>query len=269
MVRMRNQWVPIDPRVWNSDMDVTINIALGQGTTDEKMQLMALVAQKQEQILQTMGPNNPLVTLPQYSNTLTKMLELAGHKDTSGFFNKLPKDFQLPPAPPPVDPNAQAAQLLAQVEREKAQAKLQVDSAKLQFEQQASAAKLQAETQIQAAKLQLDRDKMEAEFARKQLELEMQAAKIQAELQLKEAESVLKQLSALRGNQQNDEEKANAYAEQEAGETRQEGMLAQAIQAIGGLIAQTQAQTAQALTAPKMVIRDQTGKVVGVKPMEQ
>lgn len=247
MVRMRNQWVPIDPRVWNSDMDVSINIALGQGTTDEKIQTLAMVAQKQEQILAQMGPNNPLVTLAQYSNTLTKMLELAGHKDTSGFFNKLPKDFQLPPPPPPpVDPNSQAAQLLAQVEREKSQAKLQIDTAKLQFEQQAAASKqqfdtaqLQADTQLAAAKLQLDRDKMEADFARQRLELEVQKAKTAAELRLKEADAVLKQLTTLKGLQR-DEEEAYAQTGQIADQARQEGMLVGAIQSMNALIAENQ-----------------------------
>ena len=32
MVRLTNEFVPIDPRVWNSNMDVTINIALGKGS---------------------------------------------------------------------------------------------------------------------------------------------------------------------------------------------------------------------------------------------
>jgi hypothetical protein len=32
MVRLRNEFVPIDPRVWNANMDVSINVALGRGT---------------------------------------------------------------------------------------------------------------------------------------------------------------------------------------------------------------------------------------------
>ncbi len=33
MVRMRNEWVQIDPRFWDVGMDANINIALGNGDT--------------------------------------------------------------------------------------------------------------------------------------------------------------------------------------------------------------------------------------------
>ncbi len=256
LIRLRNEWVQVDPRSWNAQMDVTINVALGTGTNAEKFNVLAGIAQKQEQILQTLGPNNPIVTLAQYSNTIAKMVELGGFKNTGAFVTKLPGNFQLPPPQPQADPQAQVAEMLAQVEREKAQMKMQVDQAKLE-----------ADMQVKAAKLQLDREQMQADFARKQLELEMQAAKMQAELQMKEAQLVLQQLTSVQNGGQNEISNANEEAKQEANEARQEGLLAQAIQALGMMIAQTQAQTNQALTAPKTVIRDQSGRVVGVQTM--
>ena len=57
------------------------------------------------------------------------------------------------------DPNTRAAEILAQVEREKAQLRQQTEMAKLELEKQ----------------------QMELDNARKQLELQMQAFKIQAE----------------------------------------------------------------------------------------
>lgn len=254
MIRLRNEFVQIDPRSWNADMDVTIDVALGTGTNAEKFNILAGITQKQELILQTLGPSNPIVSLAQYSNALAKMVELAGFKNTQAYVTKLPEDFQMPPAPPQVDPQAQAAELLAQVEREKSQARLQVDTAKLQ-----------AESQLKAAQLQLDRDKMEADFARKQLELEMQSAKLQAEIQIKEAETVLKQLTHVRGVQNEENAKANEEALSNAGQERQEGMLAQAVAALGQLIVQSQQQTARAMAAPKMIIRDEQGRVAGVQ----
>lgn len=257
--RLRNEWVTIDPRYWSSSMDVSISVGLGGGTQNEKFNVLAGLAQKQELILQSLGPQNPLVSLSQYSNTLSKMVELAGFRNAQQFVTQLPADFQMPEQPPQPDPQAQAAEMLAQVEREKAQMKLQVDSAKHQ-----------ADMQIAAAKLDLERQKMQAEMARKQLELEMQEQKILAELRMKEAEIVLKQLTGMKGQQdavrQSNEE---GYAEEEAdaSEAQKEGMMAQAIAMLGQLIQQGNQGVTAAMRQPKQVIRDQTGRVVGVAPM--
>ena len=78
VVRLRNQWVPIDPRSWNANMDVEVDVALGSGTEEQKIAVLTSIAQKQEQIMQTMGPQNPLVSPQQYRNTLVKLVEASG-----------------------------------------------------------------------------------------------------------------------------------------------------------------------------------------------
>jgi len=98
MVRMRNEWVSIDPRFWDVSMDANINIALGNGDTNEKLQALMMIMSKQEQILQQLGPQNPLVTPQQFSNTLRKIVELSGFKDATSFFQNIPADYQ-PPTP--------------------------------------------------------------------------------------------------------------------------------------------------------------------------
>jgi hypothetical protein len=55
MVRLRNQWVQIDPRVWDAGMDVNVNIGLGNGDLGERMQGLTMIAGKQEQIMQQFG----------------------------------------------------------------------------------------------------------------------------------------------------------------------------------------------------------------------
>ena len=68
--------------------------------------------------MQTMGPQNPLVSLQQYSNTLTRMIELAGFKDANAFINT-----EVPPMPPqqPEQQKPDPAEMLAQAEAMKAQ----------------------------------------------------------------------------------------------------------------------------------------------------
>jgi hypothetical protein len=132
MVRMRNEWVAIDPRHWDSGMDASINIALGNGDTNERMQALMMILAKQEQILQQLGPTNPLVTPQQFSNTLRKIVELSGFKDSSSYFQQIPADY-VPPAPPQ---KPSAEELLAQVQAESIRADIQKKAAELELKRQ-------------------------------------------------------------------------------------------------------------------------------------
>ena len=133
MVRMRNEWVQIDPRFWDASMDANINIALGNGDTNEKLQALMMILSKQEQILNQLGPTNPLVTPQQLSNTLRKVVELSGFKDTTSYFQQIPADYQ-PPAPPQPKPSPE--EILAKVQAESIQADIQKKAAELELKRQ-------------------------------------------------------------------------------------------------------------------------------------
>jgi hypothetical protein len=132
MVRMRNEWVQIDPRFWDVSMDANINIALGNGDTNEKLQALMMIMQKQEQILQQLGPTNPLVTPQQFSNTLRKIVELSGFKDSTSFFQNIPADYQ----PPTPTPKPSPEEVLAQVQAESIKADIQKKAAELELKRQ-------------------------------------------------------------------------------------------------------------------------------------
>lgn len=133
MVSLRNTFVPIDPRSWDSKMDVTVNVGVGDGTIEDRINILNQVATRQEMIITQQGPSNPVVTIPQYTNTLTKMLQLGGIKDSQNYFNQLPADFQLPepPAPKPTP-----EEILAQVQAQSIQADIQKKSAELQLDRE-------------------------------------------------------------------------------------------------------------------------------------
>ena len=132
MVRMRNEWVQIDPRFWDVGMDANINIALGNGDTNEKLQALMMIMSKQEQILQQLGPTNPLVTPQQFSNTLRKIVELSGFKDSTSFFQNIPADY-VPPAP---QQKPSPEEVLAQVQAESIKADIQKKAAELELKRQ-------------------------------------------------------------------------------------------------------------------------------------
>jgi len=118
MMRLNNEFIPVDPRYWDADKDMVINVGISKNSDEEKFQVLSALSQKQEQIMQTLGPNNPLVNLQQYANTLTKMIEMAGFKDATTFINT-----EVPPMPPqpPAEEKPDPAAMLAQAEAMKAQ----------------------------------------------------------------------------------------------------------------------------------------------------
>ncbi len=158
MVRLSNEFIPIDPRTWNSNMDVSINVALGRGTDTERMMMLRQIGEMQKEAMATMGPVNPLTDMQKLSNTLKAMTELAGFKDVSQFWSD-PSQFQAPPQEDKPDINEQLIQVQIQ--------------------------QIQADIQKKAAELQLGREKMFIEDDRKRDELEAELYVKAEELQAK------------------------------------------------------------------------------------
>jgi hypothetical protein len=194
VVRMRGKYVTFDPRTWANEYDITINVGLGSGDREQKLAMLQMILSKQEQIIQQYGPSNPLVSIGQYRNTLAKFIESAGFKDANEFMNEITPEQNAAlsqPQPPSPDAQAQVAEMLAQVEREKTQAKSQID----------------------AAKLDLEKQTLEAEYTRKGIEMQMKNQKDSAELRIKEAELAVKQLQAVLAMDLADEDTKNKQTE--------------------------------------------------------
>ncbi len=194
IVRMRGKYAEFDPRTWANEYDVSVNVGLGSGDREQKLAMLQMILSKQEQIIQQYGPANPLVSVGQYRNTLAKFIEAAGFKDSTEFMNEITPEVDAAlsqPQPPAPDAQAEVAQMLAQVEREKTQAKAQID----------------------AAKLDLERQTLEAEYTRKGIEMQMKNQRDAAELRIKEAELAVKQLQAMLAMDLADESAKNNQVE--------------------------------------------------------
>ena len=149
IIKLRGMMVPMDPRVWDKDMDLSVNVGLGQGDEGRKLEALSAIKAAQEGVFQFAGVENPLVNIKQYYNTLAKLAEVAGYKDTSIFFTD---PATLPPPPPPEPPPPTPEELLAQVEREKIMSDMQIASAKMTLEQN----KLQTDAAIDVARMETD-----------------------------------------------------------------------------------------------------------------
>jgi len=165
MIRLRGNFVPVDPRAWNSNYDVVVNVGLGGVDDDQKMALLQNVAERQENIISQFGLENPLVTLSQYRNTVAKFLETAGMKDVDNYF---------------MDPNGQQSMQIMQKASQKPKKPRPEE-----VMAQAEIAKTQAETQARLAQVQLEREKMFMEDERKRDELDAKISLEAIELQAK------------------------------------------------------------------------------------
>jgi hypothetical protein len=134
MMRINGSYVPLDPRVWDSELDAEINVGLGTANQEQKVGMLGQVLQLQLQAIQAFGPTNPLAGLPQMRNTLGDLLALNGVSNSDRYF--MPTQPAQPAQPPQQGAPQQGdpSQALVQAETIKAQAKMASDSARLQLD---------------------------------------------------------------------------------------------------------------------------------------
>ena len=171
MMRMNGQFVPVDPRVWDVGMDITINVGLGTGREDERVAALQQALQLQTQVYQQYGPMNGLVSLTNIRNTLTDMMAAAGVRNSDRYFAPINQEIeaqmlqmqqmqQQQLAQQQQDPNA----AYLQAEQMKAQAKVSTDMAKLQLDAQKAMAEDDRERDKMAQDLLVDAAKIAGQY---------------------------------------------------------------------------------------------------------
>jgi hypothetical protein len=119
VIKIRGKWVPIVADSYDPTMGVRVNPSLGHGSDTDRFAMLGQIAQKQEQIIQAFGPQNPMVSPIEIRNTYEDMLLCAGIKNVSRYFKQIdPQQLaQQAAQPPPPNP----AIMLAQNEQQKTQ----------------------------------------------------------------------------------------------------------------------------------------------------
>ena len=134
IIRLRGNYVEVDPKTWDADMDVSVNVALGAMDTEKKAAVLEQVIADQQGILQSLGPENPMVTLPMVRNAKARLLALKGIKDVDNYYKPLPPDWQPPPPPPPQPtPDELWIQAEKQMAQEKAMKELAIKEDELRL----------------------------------------------------------------------------------------------------------------------------------------
>tara|TARA_B110000971_G_scaffold187249_1_gene196383 strand:+ start:2491 stop:4668 length:2178 start_codon:yes stop_codon:yes gene_type:complete len=183
MMRLNGQFVPVDPAVWDSSMDMEINVGLGTGQEDAKAAALMQTFQTQQQIWQTYGPQNGLVSMTQMRNTLADTLELSGFNNVDRYYAPMNPEIEQQLMAQMQEQAAQEAQMsgeqgdpmaqaLIQAEQIKAQASMQGQQIKMQGKMQADQIKMQADMQVKAAQMQSKQGQELAELQLKYRELQ-------------------------------------------------------------------------------------------------
>jgi hypothetical protein len=138
MMRLHGEFVPVDPRSWNTAMDVTINVGLGTGREETRTMALGQALSMQMQIWSTYGSSNGLVTMSGIRNTLGDMLALAGIKNVDRYFNPMTPETeaQLIQQQQQQEPQLSEADALVQAEQYKADKQMEMQQLKLQIEAQ-------------------------------------------------------------------------------------------------------------------------------------
>jgi hypothetical protein len=199
MMRINGTYVAMDPRVWDTDLDATVNVGLGTGREDQKTAILGQTLQMQLQAIQAYGPANPLAGLPQLRNTLADMLSLNGIQNVDRYF--LPQQ----PMPPGAQQGAPGGE--QQPQGDPGQALVAAEQVKANSQMQQ--AMLRGQIDMAKAKMQDDRERdrmlQELEVSMAQIAakygMQIDTARIKAEQQANgQAMQAAAQQPALQGN---------------------------------------------------------------------
>jgi len=157
IVRIRNQWVEIDPREWKNRKDLSISVGLGAGNKDQQLMHLNAILQMQKEALQV-GLTSP----EKIYNSLSKLTQNAGFKNPEEFWVNPANMQQGMPQQPP-SPQEQLIQGQLQIEQQKAQADMQLEAQKneadMQQEQLRSSNDILIEREKIASQAELERFK--------------------------------------------------------------------------------------------------------------
>lgn len=254
LIRLRNEWVPMDPRNWDADMDVSISVGLGHGTRQERATMARGILDLQEKIVSYQGGiNGPLVTLDNLHQSLKTFVESVGFKQVNQFFSD-PENWE--PPPPQPDPQQEYMQMQMQIE----QGKLQLEQQKAQAEAAEAEGKMTSEQQQFMANLSAEQEQFLKEMELKWAEYEAKYNVEGEKVRTAQAKVEIEGARAMR--------EANGSAETDERTKLDATDISSRLGQVNQLLvemSQGMAQARESLTRPKEIVRDQDGKIVGAQ----
>jgi hypothetical protein len=165
MIRLRDNWVEMDPRAWNAAMDVTINVGLGTGSRDRDAMMLGNIMGVQKEItagfVQAGATVHAIDMIPKIVLSATKLAESTGLKNPEQYFPTLGKDdidkLKEAASQPQPNPKLEEIQATGEVQKQLKQVDAEVSVHQANLKAQGDVAKNQAELQADLATKEADR----------------------------------------------------------------------------------------------------------------
>jgi hypothetical protein len=234
-VRLRNDWVTVDPREWKTRNDLTINVGLGSGGKSERLaHVMAVVALQKEALA---GGMTSLVTPKNLYNSATEVVKLVDLKDVDRFFTdpSAPDDPHNPRIQSPQDPRQAEIAAKAQAEQDR----IKTDAAHQEM-----------------------RMKMEMALEQQRFELEKQLKLLDAQLKREQHQQAM-HLNVVKAMAPKPKANGNGAGNGEGNVVEGDPQAVDPMPLIAELLA-----ALQRMNAPKRIVRDEAGRPVGIESVQ-
>jgi len=183
-VKLRGNWLKVDPQEWRQRDDLTINVGLGTGSKEQEIAILRELMGIQVNAMKM--PETNLAGPPQIYNTVKQMIRKAGFNSPDPFITDPTK---MPPKPPQPKPEEQKMQAEMQMAQQKAQADMGMKQADMQMRQQQAQqdAQMQQQKAAQDAALQREKFLLDAQLQREKVasDAALKREQNQMELQMK------------------------------------------------------------------------------------
>ncbi len=154
IIKIRNNFVPMNPMEWRDRCNVSIQVGLGTGSRDQQLGILNQILRQQIDGIKLQGsPHGPIVSMTNIYNTLAKIVENAGLKDVDSYFT---------------DPQVGMQQMPPQQQKQPSEFE---KVSQIQTQQKAAEAQMNYENRMR--ELEFRYQKMMLDFEAKVKELEM------------------------------------------------------------------------------------------------
>ena len=201
MIRLRGEYVQMDPREWTRKMDLSVSVGIGTGNKQVQVaQLTNLLNIDLEIVKMQGGIEGPLVTGQNVYHKLGKLIEAMGLKSPEAYYTD-PQNA--PPQQPKEDPEVAKAKALLQIKAQEAHQSAQLEQQKAQSQMQLATAQAQQE-------MALERERMQHEFMLEEMRLqnEMKIARLKASADIEVKGFMAEKTAEIKANQPKPEARA-------------------------------------------------------------
>lgn len=169
--------VIIDPRSWNEDMRVTINVGLGTGSRDRDLMMLQQVLQSQlllaDRFMAAGDMDDAIDMLPRILTTMSRMAECAGIRNPEDYYPEFTAD------------KVAALKQMAAQKAQQPPVEVQLEQARGQTAMQLKAADVQSQQQIEQGRQQTQQQLNTLEAQR---QMQVEDAQLRADLMTKQAD---------------------------------------------------------------------------------